>query len=96
MWRQDGQREVDEQAAKAADPEPPASAPAVAPGSLAWASAVGNNAVARYAQGVARAPKPEEGVDEEAAPPAEAAAPGPADAAAPKEEDEEAEEELPE
>jgi hypothetical protein len=58
--RTDGRELVEEQAA-----EPPAPAPAVVPGSLEWASAVGNQAVARLA--AEQAPAPEE----EAAAPAE-------------------------
>jgi hypothetical protein len=60
MRRQDGHRDVEEQAGETA--ERPAPAPALSPGSLAWASAVGNQAVARLAstQSVARAPVSDE------------------------------------
>ena len=48
--------------------EPPAPAPAVVPGSVEWASAVGNQAVARLAasQGAAQEAAPEEAAPEEA------------------------------
>jgi hypothetical protein len=96
MRRQDGHRDVDEQAVETA--ESPAPAPAVTPGSLAWASAVGNHAVARMAstQSVAREPVEEEEEEETEAPEPEAPD---ASAAAPpagheNEEPEEEEEEL--
>ena len=47
MRHQDGNRDIEEQVGETS--EPPAPAPAVAPGSLAWASAVGNQAVSRLA-----------------------------------------------
>jgi hypothetical protein len=94
MRRQDGHRDVDEQAVETA--EPPAPAPAVTPGSLAWASAVGNHAVARMAstRSVAREPVEEDEEETEApepeAPDASAAAPPPGhEADEPEEEEEE-------
>ena len=92
MRRQDGHRDVDDQSVETA--EPPAPAPAVTPGSLAWASAVGNHAVARVAstQSVAREPVEEEEEEETEAP--EPEAPDAASAAAsPGHEDSEPEEE---
>jgi hypothetical protein len=89
MWRQDGHRDVEEQAART-EPQPPA--PAVVPGSLAWASAVGNQAVARYAA-LAREPEELEDAAEELT---FAHGEKPEHAATAPEEEEEAEEELPE
>jgi hypothetical protein len=59
-------REREEDAELAAREPEPAPAPAVAPGSMAWASAVGNQAVQRLAreQSVAREPADEEYVEE--------------------------------
>jgi hypothetical protein len=48
MWRQDPQRDAEHDSA-VRTPEPPPPAPAVMPGTLDWASAVGNQAVARMA-----------------------------------------------
>jgi hypothetical protein len=59
--RTDDREAVEETAA-------PPPAPAVVPGSLEWASAVGNSAVARLARQAA----PEQGSEEEAVPEAEA------------------------
>jgi hypothetical protein len=91
MWRQDGHREPEEQAAQA---EPPVPAPPVVPGSLAWASAAGNHAVARYAA-LARADDPAE-LEDAAEELSFAHGEKPEGAAAGPEEEEEAEEELPE
>jgi hypothetical protein len=93
MRREDGNRDFEEQAGETV--ESPAPAPAVTPGSLAWASAVGNQAVARFAstQSVAResaAPEEDEAVEAEDAgeePAREEAAP--ADELGPEEPEEE-------
>jgi hypothetical protein len=92
MWRQDGHREVEEQAART-EPQPPA--PAVVPGSLAWASAVGNQAVARHAA-LARQPEELEEVEDASEELTFAHGEKPEHAAAGPEAEEEAEEELPE
>src|SRR5215210_4702721 len=77
MEHRDGRRDHEEQVGETA--EPPAPTPAVSPGSLAWASAVGNQAVARLAstQSVAREPAEEEEEAEE-----EVEAPAPEEAGA--------------
>jgi hypothetical protein len=86
--------EREEGAARDVRPEPPAPAPApVAPGSLAWASAVGNQAVQRLArQEVAS----EEEVVPDGLAALEAAGIGPEEAAGLEAVDDLAEDELPE
>jgi hypothetical protein len=64
MWREDVDREVREESVTRADP--PSPAPAVVPGSLAWASAVGNQAVARMAAEYEEAPEEAEAPEGEA------------------------------
>jgi hypothetical protein len=72
MWRHDADRDVaDESAAR--KPEPPPPAPAMMPGTLAWASAIGNQAVARMAAEHEETPEeveePEPGAEPEVVPP---------------------------
>ena len=68
MWRRNEELDVADRPA-ARLPEPPPPAPAVVPGTLAWASAVGNQAVARMAAEQQEAPDEDEAqeVDEQEA-----------------------------